>query len=146
MSLLTTIGVKQLSCRSMLLVFIHGHGPYIIAVNDCHDTPISETDSAKYLAVVIDNKLRWTKQYTNVIKNCNSTLAFLKRNLPNSPYFVLKKKQCYTSLFRPKLKYACAIWDPQCINHIENLEKVQKGRPDWLLQNIKWNLAPTVSI
>ena len=33
-----------------------------------HDTPISETDSAKYLGVVIDNKLKWTKQYSNLIK------------------------------------------------------------------------------
>ena len=33
-----------------------------------HDTPVSETDSAKYLGVVIDTKLKWTKQYTNLIK------------------------------------------------------------------------------
>ena len=33
-----------------------------------HDTPISETDSAKYLGVVIDTKLKWTKQYSNMIK------------------------------------------------------------------------------
>ena len=89
-----------------------------------HDTPISETDSAKYLGVVIDSKLKWTQQYSKLIKSCNCTLAFLKRNLPNSPFFV--KNQCYISLIRPKLEYACAIWDPHSKTHIENLEKVQK--------------------
>ena len=31
-----------------------------------HDAPISETDSAKYLGVVIDPKLKWTKHYSNL--------------------------------------------------------------------------------
>ena len=101
-----------------------------------HDTPISETDSAKYLGVVIDNKLKWTKHYSNLIKNCNSTLAFLKRNLSNSPIFV-KKKQCYTSIIRPKLEYACAIWDPHSKTHIENLEKVQKRAARFITGNYK---------
>ena len=108
-----------------------------------HDTPISETDSAKYLGVVIDTKLKWTKQYTNLIKKCNGTLAFIKRNLSNSPSFV--KKQCYLSLIRPKLEYACAVWDPHCSTHIENLEMVQKGTPDSLQEIIKWNLERTAS-
>ena len=99
------------------------------------NTPVSETDSAKYLGVVIDTKLKWTKQYTNLIKKCNCTLAFLKRNLSNSPRFV--KKQCYTSLIRPKLEYACAVWDPHCSTHIENLEKVQKRAARFVTGNYK---------
>ena len=52
-----------------------------------------------------------------MIKKCNSTLAFLRRNLSNSPRFV--KEKCYTTLVRPKLEYACAIWDPHHQVHIE---------------------------
>ena len=98
-----------------------------------HDTPISETDSAKYLGVVIDSKLTWKNQYPNIIKKCNSTLAFLKRNLSKSPTFV--KNQCYKSLVRPKLEYACAIWDPHSKIHIENLEKVQKRAARFVTNN-----------
>ena len=29
-------------------------------------------------------------------------------------------------MVRPKLEYACAVWDPHCKNHILSLEKVQK--------------------
>ena len=100
-----------------------------------HDTPISETDSAKYLGVVIDSKLKWTNHYSNLIKKCNCTLAFIKRNLSNSPIFV--KKQCYTSLIRPKLEYACAVWDPHSKSHIENLERVQKRAARFITGNYK---------
>ena len=100
-----------------------------------HDTPISETDSAKYLGVVIDPKLKWTKHYSNLIKKCNCTLAFLKRNLSDAPPFV--KKQCYTALIRPQLEYACAVWDPHSKNHIENLEKVQKRAARFITGNYK---------
>ena len=68
-------------------------------------------------------------------KKCNCTLAFLKRNLSNSPSFV--KKQCYTSLIRPKLEYACAVWDPHCSTHIESLEKVQKRAARFVTGNYK---------
>ena len=96
----------------------------INTVYKIHNIPISETDSAKYLGVVIDSNLHWRYQYSNIIKKCNSTLAFLKRNLSKSPNFV--KDKCYKALVRPKIEYACAIWDPYHQNHIEDIEKVQK--------------------
>ena len=98
-----------------------------------HDTPILETDSAKYLGVVIDSKLNWKSQYTNVIKKCSSTLAFLKRNLSNAPEFV--KKKCYTVLVRPQLEYASAVWDPHPKTHVDALEKVQKRAARFVTNN-----------
>ena len=68
-------------------------------------------------------------------KKCNSTLSFLKRNLSNSPQFV--KEKCYTSLVRPKLEYACAVWDPHHQNHIDDLEKVQKRAARFVTNNYK---------
>ena len=50
----------------------------LIATYTIHNTPISETDSAKYLGVVIDSHLHWRYQYSSMIKKCNSTLAFFK--------------------------------------------------------------------
>ena len=95
--------------------------------------PISETDSAKYLGVVIDSNLHWRKQYSHVIKKCNSTLAFLKRNLRNSPMFI--KEKCYKTLVRPKIEYACSIWDPHHQNHIDDIEKVQKRAARFVTNN-----------
>ena len=114
----------------------------IISTYTIHDTPLSVTDSAKYLGVVIDSKLQWKTQYTDTIKKCNSTLAFLKRNLSRAPEFV--KKKCYTTLVRPKLEYASAIWDPHCIKYIESIEKVQKRAARFVTNNYKMESGNTL--
>ena len=81
--------------------------PYFI-----HNIPISETDSAKYLGIIIDSNLNWRQQYASMIKKCNSTLAFIKRNLNKAPKNV--KEKCYTSLVRPQIEYGSPVWDPHC--------------------------------
>ena len=65
-----------------------------------HNIPISETDSAKYLGIIIDSSLNWRQQYASMIKKCNSTLAFIKRNLNKAPKNI--KAGCYTALVRPR--------------------------------------------
>ena len=114
----------------------------IISTYTIHDTPLSVTDSAKYLGVVIDSKLQWKTQYSDTIKKCNSTLAFLKRNLSRAPEFV--KKKCYTTLDRPKLEYASAIWDPHCNKYIELIEKVQKRAARFVTNNYKMESGNTL--
>ena len=114
----------------------------IISTYTIHDTPLSVTDSAKYLGVVIDSKLQWKTQYSDTIKKCNSTLAFLKRNLSRAPEFV--KKKCYTTLVRPKLEYASAIWDPHCNKYIELIEKVQKRAARFVTNNYKMESGNTL--
>ena len=106
-----------------------------------HDTPISETDSAKYLGVVIDSKLTWKHQYSSMIKKCNSTLAFIKRNLNKAPK--LAKARCYTGLMRPRVEYASPIWDPHHQIDIENLEKVQKRAARFVTGNYKMETGNT---
>ena len=106
-----------------------------------HDTPLLETDSAKYLGVAIDNNLNWRKQYSTMIKKCNSTLAFIKRNLNNSPKFV--KEKCYTALVRPRIEYAGAVWDPHHKNHRLEIEKVQNRAARFVTGNYKMETGNT---
>ena len=89
----------------------------------------------QFLKRLIDSKLNWKNHYTNIIKKSNSTLAFLKRNLSKSPEFV--KKTCYTTLVRPQLEYASAIWDPHQTTYIDLLEKVQKRGARFVTSNYK---------
>ena len=100
-----------------------------------HGTPILETDSAKYLGVAIDSNLNWRSHYSNMIKKCNSTLAFIRRNLNNSPKHI--KEKCYLALVRPRLEYAGAVWDPHFKNHREDLEKIQKRAARFVTGNYK---------
>ena len=89
-----------------------------------HDFPLEETNSAKYLGIVIDSKLTWKEHITSTSKKSNKVLAFLRRNLSNCPRNV--KADCYKTLVRPILEYGCAVWDPHHKNDIESLEKIQK--------------------
>ena len=100
-----------------------------------HDIPILETDSAKYLGVVIDSKLNWKLHYSQMIKKCNSTLAFIKRNLNKAPKSV--KARCYTGLVRPRAEYASAVWDPHHQVDIVNIEKIQKSAARFVTGNYK---------
>ena len=94
-------------------------------VYNIHNTDLTKVDSAKYLGVIIDSKLNWKKQYSSLISSCKQTLSFIRRNLPKAPSKV--KDQCYKSLVRPKLEYACPVWDPHHKIHINNIEKECKG-------------------
>ena len=89
-----------------------------------HDTLIENADSAKYLGVTIDNKLKWKQQIENVCNKSNKVLGFLRRNLHSCPTHI--KNQCYKALVRPILDYASCVWDPHLASDKENLEKVQK--------------------
>ena len=98
-----------------------------------HNTPLSKTDSAKYLGVVIDSKLCWRPHYSHLIKSCKNTLSFIKRNIPKASRFV--KNKCYTVLIRPKAEYASPVWDPHYKIHIQNIEKIQKSAAHYVCNN-----------
>ena len=70
-----------------------------------------------------------------MIKKCNSTLAFIKRNLNKAPKNV--KEKCYTSLVRPQIEYGSPVWDPHHQIHKENIEKVQKRAARFVTGNYK---------
>ena len=89
-----------------------------------HNTLLKETDSAKFLGVNIDSKLKWTKHVDQTIYKANNILSFLKRNLNNCPTHI--KAQCYNALVRPILEYGCVVWDPHHRSDIDRLEKIQK--------------------
>ena len=100
-----------------------------------HGTLLTKVDCAKYLGIIIDSKLNWKKQYSNLIKSCKQTLSFIRRNLPKASFQI--KNVCYKTLIRPKLEYACSVWDPHHRLHIESLEKVQKAAARFVTGNYK---------
>ena len=100
-----------------------------------HNQTISETNAAKYLGVVIDNKLTWKPHYSALVTKCNRTLSFIMRNLSKCPVNI--KAQCYQTLVRPTLEYACPVWDPHYQGDIVTLEKVQKRAARFVTGNFK---------
>ena len=89
-----------------------------------HGVNLEKTDTAKYLGVVIDSKLRWKKHYNEMTKKASSILGLLNRNFSKCSTEI--KSKCYTTLARPIVEYGCPVWDPQYNADIETIEKVQK--------------------
>ena len=110
-------------------------------VYSIHNTALSKVDSAKYLGVIIDSKLNWKKQYSSLISSCKKTLSFIRRNLPKAPSKV--KEQCYKTLIRPKLEYACPVWDPCYKVHIDSIEKIQKAAARFVTGNYRMETGNT---
>ena len=108
-----------------------------------HGTPVSVTDSAKYLGVIIDSKLTWKKQYDSISKKCNNSLAFLRRNLGSAATHI--KAQCYTTLVRPSAEYASQVWDPLYKTDIDRIEMIQKRGARFATGNFKMESGNTAA-
>ena len=106
-----------------------------------HNTLLKETDSAKYLGVNIDSKLKWTKHLDQTSHKANNILSFLKRNLNNCPTHI--KAQCYNALVRPILEYGCVVWDPHHRSDIDRLEKIQKRAARFATNNYNFEHGGT---
>ena len=82
---------------------------YIIAGSE-----ICAVTSYKYLGVNLCNNLTWSLHISNISNAANCALGYLRRNLRPVPSPV--KLLAYLTLVRPKLEYACSVWDPHQTN------------------------------
>ena len=75
------------------------------------------------LGIQIENNLKWERQVRVAASKANGVLAQIK----NAFSYLDPKcaKLLYTSLVRPHLEYANAVWNPYFVKDIEALEKVQ---------------------
>ena len=89
-----------------------------------HGQTLSSEPDTKYLGVTIDSHLSWNSHIDNVTKKANGSLAFLRRNLQISQQHI--KTNAYTTLVRPQLEYAAAVWDPYTQQKQKQLEMVQR--------------------
>ena len=89
-----------------------------------HSQTLKETSQAKYLGVIIDDKLTWNSHTDLVTKWANQTTVFLCINLPTCTKEV--KTKCCNSLVRPQLECAATIWDPHSKVNATKEESVQR--------------------
>jgi len=106
-----------------------------------HGVTLQETSAAKYLGVVIDSRLRFKEQYSELIKKSNKVLSFLRRNVGDCPSNI--KAKCYQTLVQPILEYGCAIWDPHHLTDINRIEKVHKRGARFVTGNYKFESGNT---
>jgi len=107
---------------------IHGHQP-------------EEVESAKYLGVIIHEKLNWNTHIEQIEKKANATRAFLQRNIYMCPRKT--KKMCYTTLVRPITEYGSIIWDPHTTQNINKLQIFQRRSARYVMSDYRTSSSVT---
>ena len=100
---------------------------------------IKQVTSAKYLGIIINEKLQWAEHISNITRKASATLGFLHRNLKNCPPFI--KNSCYKTLIVPILEYACTIWDPHTLKDINKIEKIQRRTARFVKNSFSWSTS-----
>lgn len=90
------------------------------------DHLIPWSNSVRYLGVILDTKLNWTKHVMNVrvkgAKALGSLGPIMNRASKLSPN---TKLLVYTALVRPILTYACPVWSSTCLTNYDILQVIQ---------------------
>ena len=100
-----------------------------------HQQTLEVTKDSKYLGVTISNDLSWTTHINNISAKANRSIGFLRRNIHACPKTV--KANAYTTLVRPVVEYASAVWDPYTKNQISQLESVQRRAARFVYNNFQ---------
>lgn len=78
----------------------------------------------RYLGVTPTNELTRMAHITEICSSAFSKPCFLRRKIKDTPSNI--KPLGYYTFIRPKLEYACALWDPHIKKDIGQLENIQR--------------------
>ena len=79
---------------------------------------------AKDLGILMNQNLSWSQHINKICTNANYWRKVLYKCFTFRSVEVIKK--LYTSIIRPKIEYAAAVWNPISVRCINLLEKVQR--------------------
>lgn len=105
------------------------------------ERPLCEVSCYKYLGVTITNNLSWNQHVSNVCASSFRKLCLLRHKLKLAPPSV--KLLAYTSIIRPKLEYACSVWDPHKQKNIQALEMIQRKAVRFIYSKYRLSDSPT---
>lgn len=104
--------------------------------------PLSEVNEYKYLGVTLTNNLSWNKHVKNICSSAFRKLCFLRHKLRHTLATV--RLLAYTSIIRPKLEYACSVWDPCTKINIDALEMIQRKAVRFIFSKYRATDSPTL--
>ena len=84
---------------------------------------LTPAQSVKYLGVLLDEHLQWTKQFSNVKIKLNRAIGILSKLRHNSNLGILKIT--YHSLFSSHLLYACQLWCQKTQTSLNEIQILQ---------------------
>lgn len=90
--------------------------------------PIKWSEDVKYLGVILDKRLTFSKHTHTQINKFRAARKILYPLIArNSTLSLENKLLIYTSLLRPILTYGCQVWSYIATTHINNLSKSQNA-------------------
>lgn len=102
---------------------------------------LSEVKEYKYLGVTLTNNLSWNKHIETVCSSSFRNLCFLRHKLKLAPPNV--KQLAYYTMIRPKLEYACTVWDPHTKTNINALERIQRKAVRFIFSKYRTTDSPS---
>ena len=115
------------------VVQVTGYKKPINAAYKLHGVILETVTCARYLGADISSNLSWGSHIDRITGTANRTLGFVRRNIRTKMSGV--REAAYTTLVRPQLEYAAAIWDPNHDDKIKQIEKVQRRAARWTTCN-----------
>lgn len=103
--------------------------------------PLSVVREAKYLGIVFSDNLRWDRHVDFVAARASRMLCFLCRNFRKVPSKL--KQTLYFTYVRPIIEYACELWDPYRLIHVNKLEKIQNRAARFVSNNYNFRESIT---
>ena len=120
-----------------------------IAPIEFNDTVINPSSKAKYLGVILDKKLTFTRHVCNIKKHCNTDVALLYNLLNNKSGLSQKHKLLiYGVIMKPIMLYVAPVWGKTCDSNINKLKIIPNKvlrmmlsaertvRTDWLRKRL----------
>ena len=104
-------------------------------INGCK---LEVLESHRDLGVIINKDLSWSDQYKHISGRAYKLLGLLRRTFGNSAS-ITTKKTLYLSLVRSQLVYCSQLWRPYLINHIVQLERIQRRATRFIVNNSQLN-------
>lgn len=102
---------------------------------------LTEVSEYKYLGITITNTLSWNTHISNICNSSFKKLCFLRHKLKHTP--ASTRLTAYTSLIRPKLEYACVVWDPYTKTNIDTLEMIQRKAVRFIFSKYRNSDSPS---
>ena len=92
------------------VVQVAGSRKPVSATYVLHGVALETVTCARYLGMDVSSNLSWGSHIDRITGTAHKTLGFVKRNIKTKMSGV--REAAYTTLVRPQLEYAAAIWDP----------------------------------
>ena len=117
-----SIWLMEFHTSKCQVIFITNKVKPIIGKYQIHDHIQEQVHCAKYFGIYIDSKLAFDTHA--IVKNANTTHAFLARNIHRCCRKV--KQLAYATYIRQIVEYASPVWDPHTKSNTNKIEMVQR--------------------